>query len=68
MINGTIVTVRHDKGYGFINGEDGREYFFHKDDLNDRSVYFIHIEVGTRVEFQPKLTPKGPRAENVDIV
>lgn len=68
MINGTIVTIRHDKGYGFINGEDGREYFFHKYDLSDKAVYFAHLEVGARVEFLPKLTSKGPRAESVDIV
>ena len=68
MINGTIVMVKHDKGYGFINGEDGREYFFHKDDMSDKSVYFAHIEVGSRVEFEPKPTPKGFRAANVDVV
>ena len=29
-MTGTIRTLRVDKGFGFIKGETGQEYFFHQ--------------------------------------
>ena len=32
-MNGTVSRVIVDKGFGFITGEDGQDYFFHRSDL-----------------------------------
>lgn len=64
---GTIARVRHDKQFGFIQGDgEAREYFFHRADLRPPLV-FDTLHVGARVTFQPKVSDKGNglRASNV---
>lgn len=36
--------------YGFINGDDGTQYFFHKSELTNCTIY--QLKEGDRVEFQ----------------
>ena len=38
-MNGTISRVISDKGFGFIQGEDGQEYFMHRSAVRDASVF-----------------------------
>jgi CspA family cold shock protein len=64
MATGTIKKVVSDRGFGFITGEDGKDYFFHRDGL-DRSIDFDRLIGGERVEFAIEQSPKGPRASNV---
>ena len=33
MTTGTVKRVISERGFGFIVGEDGKEYFFHRDGL-----------------------------------
>jgi CspA family cold shock protein len=54
---------RTDKGFGFIAGEDGKEYFFHQSGCVGTS--FNDLREGQRVSFTIGQGPKGPRAENV---
>ncbi|MGI8828184.1 MAG: cold-shock protein, partial [Candidatus Limnocylindria bacterium] len=35
MANGTIKKIVADRGFGFITGEDGKDYFFHRDGLSE---------------------------------
>lgn len=68
MMNGEILRVMQDKGYGFIKGEDGAEYFFHKDEFNGFFDDLVEdIEKGRRivVKFEPVPSMKGPRASTV---
>lgn len=62
---GTVVKVVPDKGWGFIKGRDGQEYFFHR----SQTVDFEGYHQGLEVTFVP--TPgqgtKGPRAEAVEV-
>ncbi len=62
--NGTIQRLISDKGFGFILGEDGQEYFFHQ------SAYaqgpFSDLREGQAVTFTKGQGPKGPRAEGVN--
>lgn len=51
----------HEKGFGFIVGDDGTEYFFHKSSADD----FDSLARGMAVRFVPTDGPKGPRAEKV---
>lgn len=54
-----------DKGFGFIEGEQG-DVFFHSSSLAEAS--FDSLSEGQLVEYEIGSGPKGPRAENVQIV
>ena len=54
-----------DKGFGFIEGDNG-ELFFHQSALE--GVRFDELQEGQEVEFTEGHGPKGPRAENVRLV
>jgi len=64
MATGTIKKVVSDRGFGFISGEDEKEYFFHRDGL-DSSLDFDRLVGGESVEFDVEQSPKGPRATKV---
>ena len=64
MATGTIKKVISDRGFGFITGEDGKDYFFHRDGLAE-SVVFDRLAGGERVEFNLQASQRGPRAVNV---
>jgi CspA family cold shock protein len=61
---GTIKTVTN-KGFGFIEASDGKEYFFHRSACV--SVPFDSLHEGQSVTFDVGQGPKGPRAENVKL-
>jgi CspA family cold shock protein len=65
MANGTIKTLTS-KGFGFIAGQDGKEYFFHQSACGD--ARFEDLHEGQNVTFEVGQGPKGPRAENVKLV
>jgi len=67
---GVVLTMKPMQKYGFIKGEDGKEYFFHKDDL--RNVNWNQMEFDfsrgfekIHVEFEPTEAEKGKRAKDV---
>ncbi len=60
MLAGEICKVVRDKGYGFVKGSDGREFFFHLSDLHDLS--WEEIDAGMRVSFFVKREPEAGRA------
>ena len=63
---GKISTIRADKGFGFITGDDGQEYFVHRSAFQGR-VYFEQLREGQPVTFDPTRGDKGLRAENVNV-
>jgi CspA family cold shock protein len=65
-MTGTIAKVMSDKGFGFIQGEDGQEYFMHRSAVRDGSV-FEQLREGQTVVFEAGRGDKGPRAENVRV-
>ena len=65
-MNGTISKVLADKGFGFIKGEDGQEYFMHRTALKDGSI-FEQVREGQPVTFDSGKGEKGLRAENVRL-
>lgn len=65
MAQGTIKKLVADKGFGFIGGEEG-DFFFHHSSLQGTSIEALSI--GQTVEFEVGEGPKGPRAENVQVV
>ena len=65
MSQGTIKKVMADKGFGFIQGEQG-DLFFHHSAVVDASIE--SLSVGQAVTYNEGRGPKGPRAENVKPV
>ncbi|HSK53558.1 MAG TPA: cold shock domain-containing protein [Clostridia bacterium] len=64
MATGTIKKVISERGFGFITGEDGKDYFFHRDGLA-ASFDFDRVAGGEQVEFDLEASQRGPRAVNV---
>ena len=64
MATGRVKKVVSDRGFGFITGEDGKDYFFHRDGLS-ASLDFDRLTGGEKVSFDVESSPRGPRATNV---
>lgn len=70
-MQGTIARIMADRGFGFIEAEDGQEFFFHRSALN--ATDFGELAPGVPVEFEvSNETPgdrpdEGPRAVNVHL-
>ena len=62
--NGTIKRLVMDRGFGFLSGEDGKEYFFHR---SGTDTDFDRLQGGERVTFEIEPSPKGPRAGKVQL-
>ena len=65
-MTGTISRLLLEKGFGFIAGEDGQEYFMHRTALKDGSI-FEQIREDQAVTFDSGKGEKGLRAENVRL-
>lgn len=63
MLKGKIKRMIRDRGFGFIEAEDGKEIFFHQTGLVE--VDFDELKEGDEVEFETEQSPKGARATNV---
>lgn len=63
MAKGKIKRIIRDRGFGFIEAEDGREIFFHRSGLVE--VNFDELKEGDGVEFETEQSPKGARATNI---
>lgn len=57
-------------GFGFIVGEDKKQYFFHHTalDADETGVRFDTLQEQTEVEFEDTTTEKGLRAEHVRLI
>jgi len=67
MAAGTVKKLVSDRGFGFIAAEDGKEYFFHRNELESSSD-FDRLVGGEKVEFEIGQSPKGPQAQRVRLV
>ena len=63
MLNGTIKKLISERGFGFIAADDGKEYFFHREGVAN----FDSLLGGEKVTFDVQASPKGPRANNVQV-
>lgn len=63
LIQGRIKELRVD--WGFIEGEDGKDYFLYCKSMNKDSCSFRSLKVNDVVCFFPTSNNKGPRAEMV---
>jgi CspA family cold shock protein len=60
---GTVKWFNSDKGYGFIEQENGPDVFVHFRSIVGEG--FKSLNEGQRVEFDVTQGQKGPQAENV---
>jgi CspA family cold shock protein len=68
MARGTIVRMIRDRGFGFVQAEDGKEIFFHHSTLP--SGVFDSLADGQTLEFdiENDQRGRGERATNVQVV
>lgn len=67
---GKVTSLNTKKMYGFIK-TDKADYFFHRDDFDGHWVELVEDFENDKVievEFEPKRTDKGLRAESVTIL
>jgi len=71
-MKGWVITRFPDKMYGFIKGQDGRQYFFHASEVTEPILrnnldFSYFVTLGMQAEFEASLGDKGPRATNVKL-
>ena len=62
-MKGTVKFFNTSKGFGFIAGEDGKEYFVHLTGLGEG----VAINENDAVEFDVEEGDRGPKAVNVRL-
>jgi len=67
MEKGVVVNLVAEKGFGFIRGSQGAQYFVHKSMLSE-GLGWADLTVGRAVEFTPRQGRKGLEATEVKLV
>ena len=62
-MKGRIKMYNSDRGFGFITGEDGNEYFFHISNVKS----MIDVTRGMIVSFSSAVGPKGRVAKDIAV-
>ena len=63
MTEGTVKFFNEGKNFGFIAGEDGKDYFVHGSEVKEGP-----ITEGDKVSFKAEQGDKGPKAVDVKKV
>ncbi|MCY4015856.1 MAG: cold-shock protein [Gammaproteobacteria bacterium] len=63
LVEGTVKWFNDEKGFGFIERQEGKDVFVHFSAINGTGRRTLHE--GQRVTMQVSQGQKGPQAENV---
>lgn len=66
-MKGKIKTYLKNKGYGFIKGDDGKDYFFHEEDFKNKKDV-SNLYEGSYIDFDEYATPKGYKARSCRLL
>ncbi len=66
MTNGTVKWFSDQKGFGFIEQQNGPDVFVHHSGID--ATGFKSLHEGDQVTFDIAQGPKGPSATNVKII
>ena len=66
MARGRVKWFSDEKGYGFIEMENGEDLFVHYSEIADEG--FRNLEEGSEVEFDVVEGRKGKQASRVEVV
>ena len=65
-VTGTVKWFSTEKGYGFIQREQGKDVFVHYSAI--QGTGFKNLQEGQTVEFAVEQNPRGPQAVNVTVL
>jgi len=65
---GTVKWFNNDKGFGFIERENGSDVFVHFRAIVTKNNGYRSLMEGQRVEFKVSQGQKGPQAEEVTVI
>ena len=63
-MEGTVKWFNQKKGYGFIQGEDGQDYFVHYTTVEKETF----LRENDKVSFEPVQTDRGKQAKDVRLI
>jgi CspA family cold shock protein len=66
LSTGTVKWFNNEKGFGFIEREDGDDVFVHYSEIEGGG--FKSLDEGQKVEFEITQGKKGPQASSVRVV
>ena len=64
MDKGKVKFYNREKKYGFITGDDGKDYFFHASGVSNE----IYLKDGDNVEYKVVEGERGPKAVDISPV
>ncbi|MEJ2469078.1 MAG: cold-shock protein [Campylobacterales bacterium] len=69
QVTGTVKWFNDEKGFGFIQPDDGgKDVFVHFRQVNRTGFERVSLDEGQKVSFEIGEGQKGPQAENVNIL